>query len=153
MFASVYFKALVYQCVSKFLSTCVYLKTFVYQLCISKFLFTSVCVKVLIYECMFQNFYLPLSIYMNYGRFLNFEAHHKHSLFYHIVFTKVYPRLWIFKLLKAHLLCAKICLHEIWKFSKLLSSLQVTLHCLPQIMHKYFNVINSETPQSSSFIC
>jgi hypothetical protein len=48
---------------------------------------------------------------------MSFEAHHKHGLLYHIVFARVYQRLWIFKLLKAHLLCATIYLHEIWKHS------------------------------------
>jgi len=108
LFTCVCFKVHVYQCVSKFLSPCVCLKALVYQLCVSKLLSTFVCVKFFVYLCMSQSFYLPLFVYMNFGRFMSFEIHHKHGIFYHIIFAKVYQRLWIFKLLKVHLLCATI---------------------------------------------
>jgi hypothetical protein len=103
--------------VSKFLSTSVFqnscLHVYVSKLlstnCVSKLLSTFFCVKVFVYLCMSQSFYLPLFVYMNFGRFMNFEIHHKHGLLYHTIFAKVYQRLWIFKLLKVHFLCATIC--------------------------------------------
>ncbi len=84
------FKALVYVCVSKLISACVCFKVLptncVSQssyllLSMSKLLPTNVC---------FKSFYFPLSVYMNFGRFMSFEVHHKHGLFYHIIFAKVY---------------------------------------------------------------
>jgi hypothetical protein len=42
-------------------------------------------------------------------------------------------------------------LHEIWKVSEYLSSSQVTLYFLAQIVHKYFKVLSFEASQNSCF--
>ncbi len=103
-------QSFVYQCVSKLLllvfvsnllstrvceSSCLHMS-------ISKFL-SIMCLKALVYLCLHQSSCLlmyvskllstSVCLHEFWKEVMNFEAHHKHGLLYHIVFAKMYERL------------------------------------------------------------
>jgi len=79
---------------------------------------------------------------MNFGRFLSSLAHNRsHGYVCHSLCI-IILRFWVFKLLKAPLLYAIICLQEFWKVFEFLNSSKVTFFYLLKFVHKYVRVLS-----------